>query len=422
MLEASGGDARINVQAGSHTISAPLSPAGSLTIDTQAGANLAIDSAMPIILSGDLAKTGDGDLTITNRILTGAVNLQGGSLSVGENVLAFQGGPVTIGPGLSLQASGHINRQVIGAVTPAKGVGDDDTKLIATGNMIVGNLTAAGGYSYTGDLVVGPHTVNLTRNGAVDLYGAELAGGTLTSSHGIRLLPVDLGGPAEAFMDLMLTGNGTVEGNIDVNGGLIFGTFTDALKFTGIIGGGGTLIDIDTSDAVVMGSHTLPPSKAYTGVIWKTNTVAANYVASVGGPNGGDLAANIPGDYDQLIPYNLFSDPNLSFDGKNVKIEVVDGYTPDPATDSFSLFADAHSIGKAGFFSDWAGATITYAGYDFAGNGYDWVFDFKDEGAGQFWSATLTAGGDQPPPIPEPSTLVLLAVGMAAMLLGRRRS
>ena len=44
------------------------------------------------------------------------------------------------------------------------------------------------------------------------------------------------------------------------------------------------------------------------------------------------------------------------------------------------------------------------------------------EAAVEFWSATLTASGDEPPVVPEPSTLVLLAVGMAAMLLWRRRS
>ncbi|KKM26716.1 hypothetical protein LCGC14_1581970, partial [marine sediment metagenome] len=120
VLKASAGDAQINVQAGSHTISAQLSPVSSLTVGTADTTSLTIAPATRSFFDGDLTKNGMGDLAFSNYFVTGALNHQGGSLTLGEDVLTLQGGPVTIGAGLALHASGHINRQVIGTLTPAK--------------------------------------------------------------------------------------------------------------------------------------------------------------------------------------------------------------------------------------------------------------------------------------------------------------
>ncbi|MHC4179442.1 MAG: hypothetical protein ACYSWU_18170, partial [Planctomycetota bacterium] len=177
-LEASAGDAQINVLSGHHRIEAPLSLAGNLAVDTADATTLTLDPDRMILLLGNLTKNGLGALVLTETSpLAGDVTVNEGVLEVGENVLALGSGSNTIylGEGSTLKAVGTVNHRVVNTGAPGT------STLEAVGVLDVGVNTLANGYDYQGALEVGPHSVGLKDLDEAELYGAHMAGGTISS-------------------------------------------------------------------------------------------------------------------------------------------------------------------------------------------------------------------------------------------------
>jgi fibronectin-binding autotransporter adhesin len=168
-LNATSGDAQINVTSGSHTISAPVSLAGNtlITVSPAAG-NLSITGA----LSGgavNLTKAGAGSLTLNN--------LRAAGLSINEGTLVVNGSitsATTVNTGATLGGSGTV-----GAVTIKRG------GIVAPGNRL-GRLTAGdtrleGGGKYLLDLrtdgagVAGVDWDSLAVNGTLDISALTAA-------------------------------------------------------------------------------------------------------------------------------------------------------------------------------------------------------------------------------------------------------
>jgi len=87
-FSASVGDAEINVVEGDHTISAPVSAAGDLTVDTADETTLTIETETGYsVLQGALTKDGSGSLALGGSLIVlGAVDHNGGVLEAGPGV------------------------------------------------------------------------------------------------------------------------------------------------------------------------------------------------------------------------------------------------------------------------------------------------------------------------------------------------
>ncbi|KKL07840.1 hypothetical protein LCGC14_2581970, partial [marine sediment metagenome] len=313
-----------------------------------------------------------------------------------------------IGAGLALHASGHINRQVIGTLTPAKDVGEDDTQLIADGDMIVGNLTAAGGYSYAGDLQVGGYSVTLLHPGVAKLYGATLEDGTLSSANGLQVQTGFANG---------VVGYGEVNSRVDfVNGGwaINFSPNGEPLNMNGIVSGspqffGSVLLDL----GALLPNSRMVPSKGDKGgmnaVVFNGGTTP-NVLVKANGPRGfpsngdaWDEPANR--DYQQYFaaamefptPFGVIREDTTIVQG-SLTFEPVDGFTPGPG-EEFEIFqsVDANGFGGGTFMGWFDPVTLIGMNAGTEMDQWDWRFELAEGSASvdEGWlSATLFMHSD----------------------------
>jgi len=431
-LQTSGGDAQINVEAGNHTISAPLWFAGGLTVDTAAASSLAISPTPPSLATGNLTKTGAGALTFGGwMILLGQVNLNGGSLQLGPSVLAQPGGDVTIASGATLKASGSLNRRVVGPAGSA---------LQALGAMDVGLLDQTDGYAFQGRLNVGANIVGLKDANLAQLYGADLAGGTLSSFNGIEVQPYI---PPQQ-PGTMVIGTGTINGNVTLSRpgepyAVIRGTSgADPIVMTGTVNGNGNMINVIRTGLYKPGFSPafpveVPPGNVKYGAYTVFQLLGPNAGKTHGLPGFSNREYNFglePGDYTQIyLAMNPgatgieVSGPFLiyTFDPNNPSRK----YSP-KAGDVFHLLVsgefDARPLGSSLF----PAAHLTYT--DPTGASLFW-FANAEPGPGLQWRWNLSPNGVTLIVNPEPGTLVLLIAGALGVLLpgtirrlvGRRR-
>ena len=421
-LEASG-DPQIIVQAGDHTISAPLSFAAGLTVNTADATRLTLDPAVGYsAMEGTLTKDGPGTLALGDRVIVvGDLNHNGGVLEVGPGVLALPGGNVTLGDGATLRASGSVNRRVIGG--PA-------STLEAAGGMNVGDSGDPDGYAFQGKLKVGSHIVGLMDSDLAKVYrGATIAGGTLGSIMGIEL-------QSGTVFQRTIKGPGTIAGNVRFNGSSVAGiSLAQPLVFPGVVEGLGTFSFAQFTGLLRLGASPvyIPSSGG--------NQFQGTLLAEIWGPNPGqasfdETAFDIVGEADPqgYHQFGIFDGTALGGAptdtlGGTLQIDLFGGYVPLPG-DEFRIF-EAVAIPlppelgfpgdefPAGNFTGWFDTVVLGSGLT---GDWLWRWEYPDHSTelgpavggrpsqDLFLSATLTI-------VPEPGTLVLLLSGVLGLLL-----
>jgi len=233
-LQSSGGPAQIDVQQGEHTITAPLSAPGGLTVDTAQGTVLSIDTASGYsVLESTLTKDGTGSLALGGRLVVlGAVEHNAGVLEAGPAVLAVPGGVVTIGDGATLKASGYVSR----SISLQAGADPYNTTIVATGPLTLGDQQSAG-YDFEGTLEVGAHAVTVVGPppSTPVVHYVTLNGGTLSGAPELHVAP----GSANGY----IYGTGEVSGTVRMgapgDNALLEGlSSTQKLEISGLITGG----------------------------------------------------------------------------------------------------------------------------------------------------------------------------------------
>ena len=431
ILEASTGDARVNVRSGHHTITTPLSVVGGLTINTEDGTSLTLNSPSPETVLGELAKNGPGTLEVAGSLLLGGdVHLNQGVLQVGEGLLAWAGSTlraINLGDGATLRAGGEVSGRVIGG--PA-------STLEAAGWMNVGDSGDPNGYDFQGKLVVGSHTVGLMDSDLAKVFrGATIAGGTLGSVMGIEL-------QSGTVFQRTIKGHGTIAGNVRFNGSSVAGiSLAQPLVFPGVVEGLGTFSFAQFTGLLRLGASPvyIPSSGG--------NQFQGTLLAEIWGPNAGqpsfdETAFDIVGEADPqgYHQFGIFDGTALGGAptdslGGTLQIDVFGGYVPLPG-DEFRIF-EAVAIPlppelgfpgdefPAGNFTGWFDTVVL----DSALTGdWLWRWEYPDHSTDLgpavggrpsqdlFLSATLTI-------VPEPGTVVLLIGGGFILLASawRRR-
>jgi len=291
-LQTSSGDARITVEQGDHTISAPLSLAGGLTVDTAAETTLRFTHGSPRFVIGDVTKEGLGEWVLDGGILPlGQINVNNGTLQVRSGLLAMSGGDVNIAAGATLQTAGAVSHKIV--------AGDPTAMIVATGPLTLGDQGPAG-YNFAGILDVGAHPVTvLGPPGTPVVSGVLINGGTLTGAPELQVAP----GSANGY----IFGTGEVSGTVRMgapgDNALLEGLGSaQKLEVSGLITGGWD----DLGNVRYTGSPKpgFSPFFQYTGVgsSWPTGTalkIGGTAPAQINyNPIGGDTV--VTGTYSQF--------------------------------------------------------------------------------------------------------------------------
>ncbi|MHC4177948.1 MAG: LamG-like jellyroll fold domain-containing protein, partial [Planctomycetota bacterium] len=288
-LATSVGDPLILVEQGSHRIEAPLSLPGSLTVDTTAAdASLTVNLDNTPVVTAELTKTGAGTLSLEGGLaVRGALSVGGGTMEVAEELLAFSGGVVSISAGGTLKTSGVVSRRVLGVPGAA---------LEVTGTTDIGLLGETDGYAYVGALEVGSHMVGLKDADQAELYGAHMAGGTISTFNGLRLLPINM---ADG-LNSRLYGYGTVNGNVvaGIEGNpvsaVVVADLGKNINFTGVVQTGNSTF---VGDVSISGTERVGFSPA---VGMKLGApIGPDVVLDIYGDVGADFESEIP---DSILP------------------------------------------------------------------------------------------------------------------------
>jgi len=395
-----------------------VSLSGGFSANIEENADLTLinsDSAAGV--GGSLIKNGGGALSVEGIVMTGPIDFNAGELTLGDGVASYPGGPLTIADGLTLRASGHINRRITGGAKGGAG-----TTTVAIGDMIIGNL-GSGGYDYEGNLVVGPYSVTLLNAAPAQVFGVTIAGGTLSSANGL-LMQAGSMNPADPRSANRILGTGAINSRLDTgaggaNQGFVFGTGgpLNKLKLNGIVTGGGQLINTDLE----LGYRDTNPlhrilSKGKGGQLADIRA-ATDYSGAVTyymeGNQGADIFDNDSREYTQGFATSWVWEDVNNISG-TLLIEAVGGFVP-ADNDSFLFFQsrdEGFGLGS-GRYAGWFDQVILPASMS-AGPGdgqWDWDFTYLDGShngdvnAGWF-SASLMMNGD----IPDPTRLMPLDI------------
>jgi len=158
---------------------------GGATVVTQGSARLTLHLDSDSVVHGNLTKQGSGGWVLDGGLaLLGDINVQGGTLELGKDLLALGSGPITIG-NATLKAAGSVPRPI----SMQGGADPFVSTIMATGPLTLGDQGSAG-YNFAGILDVGAHPVTvLGPPGTPMITTALLNGGTLTGSPELKVAP-----------------------------------------------------------------------------------------------------------------------------------------------------------------------------------------------------------------------------------------
>jgi hypothetical protein len=335
-------------------------------------------------------------------------------------VFAAVGPDLNVGAAGTLQVVGTVNRRVLGV---------PGATLVATGTTDIGLLDETDGWSYVGALEVGSNMVGLKDADEAPLYGAHMAGGTISSFNGIRLLPINMADE----LNSRLYGFGQVNGNVvmGIEGvptpAVVVADLGQTIEFTGVVQTGTSTF---VNNVIITGTERLGFSPAV-GMKLGGAPIGPDAVVEVYGNVGADFESEIP---DSLSP--PLADPENGYG----QFYVAGGESPVSGKIALTTGTSDY-VGQAGhtfdlivtgeaWLMDWStfppenvllpegsvnidpGFIVDTSGIPLASPALHWEEFRSDKGL------TLKI-------VPEPGTLVLLLTGGLGLLLlvwRRRRS
>lgn len=354
-----------------------LSRVGSITFNNTAGAFTFSGNALTI--AGDITNSSSSAQTINLNLTLGAAlqfNAASGNLTVN--------GTVANG-GNSLTVTGSSNTTLSGAIS---GSG----RLVKTG---AGLLSLSGDNSYSGGTTVSAGTLTV---GHVHGLGS---GGLTINNTAKTTLQAGLTAPVQ-LPSLTLQGGAAPTATLDITDNNLIVHNGNLATLTAQIKSGFNLTGALWTGAGITSSTAATDSSSATavGIILNNNGGGGTIYSTwpVGADSGGAVAVT---NTDVLMKYTYYGDANLS--------GVVDN------TSDYSLWASGFTSG--GSLGGWLYGDFNYDGV--VDNTVDyslWATGFTSGGG------PLDAGGVQP--VPEPSTLVLAALGLGgvATMLRRRQT
>lgn len=338
--------------------------------------------------------TGDFNASAFNGVtVNGAsLNIQNGSINVGSGqtlaatngaIICAANGSINIGAGGNLSVTNAtlhtqsltLDGGIITASTPLsidstlQGNGTVNGDLLLVGADVVangGSLVVSGNISGYGVLVGNVSAASLIASGDLTISGNHNDLGSqsavLLSTHAASISGAlfSNGGAVTSASGILVAAGGDISGNITVNGNL---------ENDGLLDVGGDAIGLDTIDG--------------------------NLLLDNGGTVHIKIAGTDPSDYDHIMVAN--GDVTL---GGTLDLDFIDGFLPKQG-DEFNIFID-----------------------DFSGS----FSQLQVEGLGT-WQYSVTPGSSgltldslsDATPVPEPKTLVLLAVGGLTLIVYRKR-
>lgn len=317
--------------------------------------------------AGGLTKVGAGTLVLSGAYQhTGGLEVQEGTLEL-PNGLALAGQTLQVTGG-TLGAKGLVNRPLEVAT---------GARVAATGNLIVGDITGAGGVSILGTLEVGANRVQL-----VNLAGASL-GGAATLAEGGRLTAFDqgIGMVLEAGGTVSASGNAFIDGDF-LNRGLVSGpsemgktlAFSDNVRGAGSYAGNVTFL------------QDFAPGESAARIAMDNATFGASskLYMELGGLGSLSDSLEVAG--------------TLKLEGGLLSVSLIDGFAPQ-ANDAFDLF-DFDAI-------DGTFGTVALPALE----------------DGLFWTTAslYTDGTISVAAIPEPQAYALLLAGLGLLGFAARR-
>jgi autotransporter-associated beta strand protein len=294
------GLADINVIAGSHAISAPLTLTDNLQISAASGTALTISGAITENTVGrGLLLTSPGTITLsgtTANTFTGLTDVNSGTLNLGKtagvNAIGTGGVQVDSGAILTLLASNQIADTASVEINGTFALGtfsETIGSLNGTGNVTVGSgsvLTIGSSNNLDSDffgVISGPGTITKAGSGDLDLMNANTFGGagqTITLQAGNLDVFADssLGNSANSLTftggTLVFDGSFSSARNVILSSNGIFDTNDNSATFSGVFSGSGGLTKTGAGTLTLTGTNT------YTG--GTTITSGNGSVVSIG--------------------------------------------------------------------------------------------------------------------------------------------
>jgi autotransporter-associated beta strand protein len=348
-----------------------LSDAGNAPVTLQVGGNGASSTFSGSLTGGGgLSKIGSGTFTLGGAdtfAASGGIAISQGTLAAPYGI-SHGGSAVSVPAGATFLAGGQVDRAVSGNGT-----------VTATSELIIGNAGQSGQFNQ-GGAPGGGGTLNVGGNAVVILsagtavLGSQTniaAGGSLTAINGIQL-----GNPAsvDATKVLNATGAATINGNF-VNNGVVNGPTGGGqeLTFTQFVKGAGSTSGNVEYQASYLPSNSPNAVSVQNVLLDSTSTLIM------------ELAGDAPGSgYDQLDISGL-----ATLNG-TLDVALLNGFTPSVG-DNFDIF-DGSTTGS---FTQ---------------------IDLPALTGGLSWNTADLYSNGSISVVPEPSTIVLLAAGVVALL------
>ncbi len=424
---------------------------------------------------GAAIQTGDGSDTINNAgTITGdnglAIDMQGGN-----NTLNITGGSASITGDIS-GGTGGTNSLVIDPGTSNSFTYSGVLSNFASAEIKSGTVTLGGSNTYTGSTAINNGTLRLTTGndrlptgtvvslgqaastnlGTLDLNGRNqtIAGLVSTSGTNATASNNTVNSVAAATLTLNVAGNHSYGGGTNENSGVITGAIS--LVKSGV--GTQTLGDTNTySGTTTINGGTL----LINGATSSTSTVAVNNTGTLGGNGsvGGNVTVNSGGTLAPGNSIDSLATGNLSFTAgsifkyeldKSVGASVSGDLTAVTGTLSLTglvtlnlvelgitgawdlgsplgdRFNGADKLTLISYTGAWNNGLFTYLGNVVPDdsaiifNGQQWWFNYNDTNAGDNFTGELTGTRYVTMTVPEPSTALLGALGLLALLRRRR--